>query len=62
MVFDKPKMVKAYNMAYIFSVIDEEIDKKKVQNMLIRYLQAQLRTMPRTIEEDGELMERFANL
>ena len=55
-------MVQAYNMPYILQAVDDENDKKTIQSMLERYLRAQLRTMPRTIEEDGEMMERFANL
>ena len=55
-------MVTAYNMQYILSRIDNHEDKRKIENHLEKYLQAQLRTMPRIIDPDSGLTERFASL
>ena len=57
----KPKMVTAYNMPYIVNKISDDYVKQQFERTLIRYLQAQLRTMPRVQDESG-LQERFANL
>ncbi len=61
-VATKPKMVNAFNLQYIFSKIDSKEDKKAIEKTLCRYLNAQLRTMPRIVDQDEGLKERFANL
>ena len=55
-------MVQAFNMPYILSKVNSKDDKRNIEKNLCRYLNAQLRTMPRIVDQDEGLKERFANL
>ena len=56
------KMVTAYNWQYILQKIDNKEHKRRLEERLEKYLKAQLSTLPRTVDMELGMMERFASL
>lgn len=55
-------MITAYNMQYILSKVHDMDDKIMIQRILCRFIESQLKTMPRTIDQDANMKDRFHNL
>ena len=55
-------MITAYNMQYILSKVHDMDDKNMIQRILCRFIESQLKTMPRTIDQDANMKDRFSNL
>ena len=55
-------MITAYNMQYILSKVHDMDDKIMIQRILCRFIESQLKTMPRTIDQDANMKDRFTNL
>ena len=55
-------MVTAYNWQYILARITDKVKKERLETRLENYLQSQLSTLPRTVDLELGMQERFANL